>query len=44
MLIVSRNKIKEEFLVDSMTMYIEQEIAEDINSDSIIDEFHSMKH
>jgi len=41
---VLRNKIKEEFLADSMMIYIEQEIIEDIDSDSIIDEFYSTKH
>ena len=33
MLNVSHNKIKEKFLVDSMIMYIDRELAEDINSD-----------
>jgi hypothetical protein len=41
---VLRNKIKEEFLTDSMMIYIEREIVEDIDSDSIIDEFYSTKH
>jgi hypothetical protein len=41
---VFRNKIKEEFLMDSMMMYIERELVEDIDSDSIIDEFYSTKH
>jgi hypothetical protein len=42
--IVLRNKIKEEFLADSMMIYTERELVEDIDSDSIIDEFYSTKH
>jgi len=42
--IVLRNKMKEEFLADSMMIYIERELVEDIDSDSIIDEFYSTKH
>ena len=42
--IVLRNKMEEEFLVDSMMIYIERELVEDIDSDSIIDEFYSTKH
>jgi len=38
------NKIKEEFLADSMMIYIERELVEDIDSDSIIDELYSTKH
>jgi len=38
------NKIKEEFLADFMMIYIERELGEDIDSDSIIDEFYSTKH
>jgi hypothetical protein len=41
---VLRNKMKEEFLADSMIIYIERELVEDIDSDSIIDEFYSTKH
>jgi len=41
---VLRNKMKEEFLEDSMIIYIERELVEDIDSDSIIDEFYSTKH
>ncbi|XP_034920185.2 uncharacterized protein [Populus alba] len=41
---VLRNKMKEEFLADSMMIYIERELVEDIDSDSIIDEFYSTKH
>jgi len=42
--IVLRNKIEEEFLVDSMMIYIEREFLEDYDSDSTIDEFYSTKH
>ncbi|XP_052309181.1 uncharacterized protein LOC18099599 [Populus trichocarpa] len=38
------NKIEEEFLADSMMIYIERELVEDIDSDSIIDEFYTTKH
>jgi len=41
---VLRNKIKKELLTDSMMIYIERELVEDIDSDSIIDEFYSTKH
>jgi len=41
---VFRNKMKEEFFADSMMMYIERELVEDIDSDLIIDEFYSTKH
>jgi len=41
---VLRNKMEEEFLADSMMIYIEREFVEDIDSDSIIDEFYSTKH
>jgi hypothetical protein len=41
---VLRNKMKEEFLADSIMIYIERELVEDIDSDSIIDEFYSTKH
>ena len=37
------NKMKEEFLADSMMIYIERELVEDIDSNSIIDEFYSTK-
>ena len=36
--------MEEEFLADSMMIYIEQELVEDIDLDSIIDEFYSTKH
>jgi hypothetical protein len=42
--IVFRNKMKEEFLADSMMIYIERELIEDIDSDLIINEFYSTKH
>ena len=42
--IVLRNKIEEEFLADSMVIYIERELFENIDSDLIIDEFYSTKH
>jgi hypothetical protein len=41
---VLRNKMEEEFLADSMMIYIERELVEDIDSDSIIDELYSTKH
>jgi hypothetical protein len=42
--IVLRNKMKEEFLADFLMIYIERELVEDIDSDSIIDELYSTKH
>jgi hypothetical protein len=39
-----RNKMKEEFLANSMMIYIEWELVEDIDSDSIIDELYSTKY
>ena len=41
---VFRNKIEDEFLAYFMKIYIEREFAEDIDSDSIIDEFYSIRH
>jgi hypothetical protein len=41
---VLRNKMKEEFLADSMMIYIEPELVEDIDSNSIIDEFYFTKY
>lgn len=41
---VLRNKMKEEFLADSIMIYIKRELVKDIDSDSIIDEFYSTKH
>jgi hypothetical protein len=42
--IVLHNKMEEEFLTNSMIIYIERELIEDIDSDLIIDEFYSTKH
>ena len=42
--IVLRNKIKEKFLTYFMVIYIERELIEDNDSDSITDEFYSTKH
>ncbi|KAK9284489.1 hypothetical protein L1049_023662 [Liquidambar formosana] len=39
-----RNKMGDEFLADSMVLYIEKEIAENIDLDSIIDDFYFMKN
>lgn len=38
-----RNKMDDEFLADNMMLYIEKEIAEYFTTDSIIDEFKSLK-
>jgi ribosomal protein L31E len=37
-----RNKMKAGFLADSMSVYIEREIAATISSDTIIDEFKAL--
>jgi hypothetical protein len=39
-----RNKMKDEFVADSMMIYIERELVEVIDLDSIIDEFYFTKH
>ncbi|XP_058211520.1 uncharacterized protein LOC131323690 [Rhododendron vialii] len=39
-----RNKMDDDFLADSMIMYIERDLVQDIDSDSIIDDFYSVKH
>ena len=39
-----RNKIKNEFLAYFLMIYIERKLAENINLDSIIDEFYSTRH
>ncbi|XP_047331443.1 uncharacterized protein LOC124935020 [Impatiens glandulifera] len=39
-----RNKMKEEFLTDSMIVYIERELSENIDNDTIIKEFYSKKN
>jgi hypothetical protein len=41
---VLHNKMKKGFLADSMIIYIERELVEDIDSDSIIDELYSTKY
>jgi hypothetical protein len=38
------NKIEKKFLIDSMMIYIEWKLVEDINSDLIKDELYSTKH
>jgi hypothetical protein len=38
-----RNKIEDEFLIDSLMLYIEREIAATFSTDSIIDDFRDMK-
>lgn len=38
-----RNKMEDDFLADSMMLYIEKEIADQFSTDSIIDEFKSLK-
>jgi hypothetical protein len=38
------NKIKDEFLAYFMMIYIERELAENIDLDSIIDKFYSIKY
>ena len=38
-----RNKMEDEFLTDSLIMYIEREVAEKFSIDSIIDGFRDMK-
>jgi len=39
-----RNKIKDKFLVYFMMIYIERELAKNIDSDSTINEFYSTKY
>ncbi|KAL7087011.1 hypothetical protein ACP275_13G038800 [Erythranthe tilingii] len=39
-----RNKMNDEFLGDCMLLHIEREIADTFSTDSIIDEFYSLKH
>jgi hypothetical protein len=38
-----RNKIEDEFLTDSLMVYIEREVATTISIDSIIDDFRDSK-
>ena len=40
--IALRNKMEDEFLADSMIVYIERELSKPIDSDSIVDDFYSM--
>ncbi|XP_042441196.1 zinc finger MYM-type protein 1-like [Zingiber officinale] len=42
--IVLRNRMGEDFLTDSMIIYIEREFASSIDSDSIIDEYYTLKN
>jgi hypothetical protein len=39
-----RNKIEDEFLTDSLMLYIEKEIAATLSTDSIIDDLEICKH
>ena len=39
-----RNKMEEDFLTDSMIIYIERELSENIDNDTIIKEFYSKKN
>ncbi|XP_057515035.1 uncharacterized protein LOC130796692 [Actinidia eriantha] len=41
---VLHNKMEDEFLADSMVIYIERDFSKMIDSDSIIDDFYSMKN
>jgi hypothetical protein len=38
-----RNKIEDEFLTDSLMLYIEKEIVATLSTDSIIDDFRDMQ-
>jgi len=38
-----RNKMEDEFFADNMMLYIEKEIVDQFNSDSIIDEYKTLK-
>jgi hypothetical protein len=38
-----RNKIEDEFLTDSLMLYIEREIVATFSTNSIIDDFQDMK-
>ena len=38
-----RNKIEDEFLTDSLMLYIEKEIAAILSTNSIIDDFRDMQ-
>ena len=38
-----RNKMEDDFLMDSMILYIEKEIAAKFGTESIIDDFQDLK-
>ena len=38
-----RNKMEDEFLLDTMMLFIERDIAVTISTDSIIDDFEDLK-
>ena len=38
-----RNKMKDKFLSDNLVVYIEKEIAENFTTDSILNDFRSLK-
>ena len=38
-----RNKMEDNFLVDCLTLYIEQDFVKNVDVDSIIDEFYTSK-
>ena len=38
-----RNKMEDEFLSDNLVVYIEKEIAENFTTDSILNDFRSLK-
>ena len=38
-----RNKMEDEFLLDNLVVYIEKEITENFTTDSILDDFRSLK-
>ena len=38
-----RNKMEDDFLTNSLTVFIEREIARNISTESIIDGFHDLK-
>ena len=38
-----RNKMEDEFLLDTMMLFIERDIATTISTDSIIDDFEDLK-
>ena len=38
-----RNKMEDEFLLDNLVVYIKKEITENFTTDSILDDFRSLK-